>query len=70
MNIFEELKQKPWLPEQIRVDNLHGGSAYALPNATLGLRVFLSAITVLLLLFVIAYGDRMAVSDWHPLPEP
>ncbi len=70
MNILEQLRQKPWTAEQIRVDNAHDGSAYALPAATLGLRVFLGVVTVLLSLFVIAYSDRMAGSDWRPLSEP
>jgi cytochrome c oxidase subunit 3 len=70
VNILEELRRKPWMPEQARADDAHEGSAYTLPTAQLGLRVFLTTITVLLLLFVIAYSDRMAVSDWRPLPEP
>ncbi len=70
MNILEELKKKPWMADQARVDDAHDGVAYALPPAQLGLRVFLTTITFLLSLFVIAYSDRMAVSDWRPLPEP
>lgn len=58
------------MPEQARADDAHEGSAYMLPVAKLGLRVFLTSITVLLSLFVVAYSDRMAVSDWRPLPEP
>ncbi len=70
MNILEELRRKPWTAEQIRVDDAHEGSAYVLPTAKLGLRVLLTTITVLLSLFVVAYSDRMALSDWRPLPEP
>ena len=70
MNIFEELRQKPWTAEQAVLDDAHDGSAYVLAKSKLGLRVLLTSITVLLSLFVIAYSDRMAVSDWHPLPEP
>ncbi len=70
MNILEELRKKPWTADQIRVDNGHDGVAYALPTAELGLRILLGAISVLLLLFVIAYSERMAISDWRPLPEP
>lgn len=62
--------KKPWSSEQIAVDNAHEGVAYAIPTAKLGLRVLLTTITVLLSLFVMAYSDRMAVSDWRPLPEP
>jgi len=70
VNIFEELRQKPWTAEQAVLDDAHDGSAYVLATSKLGLRVLLTSITVLLSLFVIAYSDRMAVSDWHPLPEP
>ena len=70
MNIFKELRQKPWTAEQAVLDDAHDGSAYVLAKSKLGLRILLTSITVLLSLFVIAYSDRMAVSDWHPLPEP
>ncbi len=70
MNILKELRQKPWTAEQAVLDDTHDGTAYVLAKSKLGLRVLLTSITVLLSLFVIAYSDRMAVSDWHPLPEP
>jgi cytochrome c oxidase subunit 3 len=70
VNIIEELRRKPWIAEQVRIDDAHDGRAYLLPTAKLGLRILLTAITVLLSLFVVAYSDRMAVSDWRPLPEP
>ena len=70
MNILQELRQKPWTAEQAVLDDQHDGSAYVLAKPKLGLRVLLTSITVVLSLFVIAYSDRMVVSDWHPLPEP
>jgi cytochrome c oxidase subunit 3 len=70
VNILEELRQKPWTPEQAVLDDAHDGSAYVLAKPKLGLRVLLTSITVVLSLFVIAYSDRMTVADWHPLPEP
>ncbi len=70
MNILKELRQKPWTAEQAVLDNAHDGTAYVLAKSKLGLRVLLTSITVLLSLFVLAYSDRMAVSDWRPLPEP
>ena len=70
MNIIEILRQKPWEAEQAAVDNTHDGTAYVVAKPKFGLRVLLTSITVLLSLFVIAYSDRMTVSDWHPLPEP
>ena len=70
MNILQELRQKPWMADQAVLDNAHDGTAYVLAKPKLGLRVLLISITVVLSLFVIAYSDRMFVSDWHPLPEP
>ncbi len=70
MKILEELRQKPWMADQAALDNEHDGTAYVLAKPKLGLRILLTYITVVLSLFVIAYSDRMTVSDWHPLPEP
>lgn len=58
------------MADQAVLDNEHDGTAYVLAKPKLGLRVLLTSITVVLSLFVIAYSDRMTVSDWHPLPEP
>lgn len=70
MGIIHQLTRKPWLSGQVMIDDLHDGREFGLPTATLGLRVFLGVITVLFLLFFVAYSDRMSVSDWRPLPEP
>ena len=70
MNILQELRQKPWMADQAVLDDAHDGTAYVLAKPKLGLRVLLTSITVVMSLFVIAYSDRMFVSDWHPLPEP
>lgn len=70
MNFLEELKKKPWLEESGTVVELQASGAFALPTATLGLRVFLAVVTVLFSLLVVAYADRMTVGDWRPLPEP
>lgn len=70
MKILQELRQKPWMADQVALDDAHDGSAYAVAKPKLALRVLLTSITVVLSLFVIAYSDRMFVADWHPLPEP
>ena len=70
MKILEELRKMPWKPEQARVDDLHDGVAYTLPVSKLGLRLLMTCMSVFLLLFVIAYSDRMVVSDWRPLQDP
>jgi len=70
VNILKELRQKPWTAEQAVLDNANDGTVVVLAKPKFGLRVLLMSITVVLSLFVIAYSDRMVVSDWHPLPEP
>jgi cytochrome c oxidase subunit 3 len=67
---LRQLFEKPWHADRGRAADLPDGSAFPLPAPTLGLRVVLAVITVLFLLVVVAYGDRMAVSDWRPFPEP
>ena len=70
MNLFQQLTEKPWVTVQGTVVDLHAGRAFPLPTAKIGLRVFLGVITVLFSLLVVAYGGRMALADWRPLPEP
>ncbi len=70
MSIFRELSSKPWLESQAKLDNARTGEAYAMPSVTVGLRVFLGVVTVVFSLLVVAYSDRMTISDWRPVPEP
>jgi cytochrome c oxidase subunit 3 len=70
MNLFHQLAEKPWVPTQGTVVHLHDGSAFSLPAATLGLRVFLAVVTVLFSLLIMAYGSRMEFEDWRPAPQP
>lgn len=69
MNFFHQLTEKPWVPIQGNVVHLHEGSAFSVPTATLGLRVFLAVVTVLFSLLITAYGTRMKFEDWHPAPQ-
>ena len=46
------------------------GRSLALPDAKLGLFVFLAVITSLFSLFISAYLMRMQLGDWRPLPDP
>ncbi len=70
MNFLHELTKKPWVTDQGAAIDLHGRGAFALPTASLGLRVFLAVVTVVFSLLVAAYAHRMALADWRPLPEP
>ncbi len=70
MNFLREITKKPWLTAEGPGEELPEETAFALPKATLGLRVFLLVVTVLFSLFAIAYSDRMQVTDWRAMPEP
>ncbi|MFQ5784768.1 MAG: cytochrome c oxidase subunit 3 [Alphaproteobacteria bacterium] len=52
------------------IDDLYDGRESPLHTAKLGLRVFIVVASVLFSLSVVAYGDRMTLGDWRPLPEP
>ena len=69
MNLFHQMAEKPWAPIQGNVVDLHDGSAFSVPTATLGLRVFLAVVTVLFSLLIMAYGSRMEFEDWRPSPQ-
>jgi cytochrome c oxidase subunit 3 len=69
MNLFHQLTEKPWVPTHANVVHLHGGKAFSVPTATLGLRVFLAVVTVLFVLLIMAYSSRMAFEDWRPAPQ-
>ena len=70
MNLFRQLMEKPWLEEGSAVVNLHDGRTFPMPQAKLGLRVFLGVAMVLFSLMVAAYTERMVFSDWHSVPIP
>ena len=46
------------------------GRSLRLPNARIGLFVFLAVVTSLFALFISAYTMRMEFGDWRPLPDP
>jgi cytochrome c oxidase subunit 3 len=70
VNFFREITQKSWLTADGPGGEIRDHGSFALPKATVGLRVFLTVATVLFLLFVIAYSDRMLFPDWRAMPEP
>ena len=70
MKFFQEISQKPWLVAEGPGGEIRDRGTYALPKATVGLRLFLLVVTIIFSLFVIAYSDRMLFSDWHAMPEP
>ena len=70
MSLFRQLTEKPWLTSRTKTAELPEGSVYSLPAPTVAVRLILAVATVVFVLFVVAYGDRMALDDWRPLPEP
>jgi cytochrome c oxidase subunit 3 len=70
VSLFHQLLEKPWVTPEGASGKLPGGHTFALPTATLGLRVFLAVATVLFSLSIVGYADRMTLGDWRPLPEP
>ena len=69
-SIFQLLTEKPWETDQIEADNDHEGRTVNLTKQKLGLRTRMAASSVLFSLFIVAYSDRMLVSDWRNMPEP
>ena len=69
MSLLHQLREKPWATTQGTVVSLRDGSAFYLPAATVGLRVFMVVVTVVFSLFIMAYGTRMAFEDWRPAPQ-
>jgi cytochrome c oxidase subunit III len=63
------LMEKPWL-EADTVEGLAGAHGPALPTAKMGLRIFMTVATGLMMLLVSAYTIRMGMEDWRPLPQP
>ena len=69
-SIFQLLAEKPWEEGQIEADNKHEGRTLNLSKYKIGLRTIMVVSTVLFSLFIVAYSDRMLVSDWRNMPEP
>jgi cytochrome c oxidase subunit 3 len=69
VNFFREIAQKPWLPIEGPAEELEDVRAFALPRSALGLRVLLIAVSILFMMMVVAYGDRMILQDWRAMPE-
>lgn len=69
MSIFHQLTEKPWLTPHGTAADVRVGDLDTLPAKKLALRVFLGVVTVLFMLLITAYGDRMAYEDWRPTPQ-
>ncbi len=69
-SIFQLLTQKPWDPNQVKVDNLHKGATLDLSKGKLGLRYIMVISTIFFCLFIVTYSDRLIYPDWQKMPEP
>ena len=69
-SIFQLLAQKPWDPNQAKIDNMHDGATIDLSKGKLGLRFIMIVSTIFFSLFIVTYSDRMVYSDWQKMPEP
>tara|TARA_B100000965_G_C19310906_1_gene634486 strand:- start:101 stop:736 length:636 start_codon:yes stop_codon:yes gene_type:complete len=70
VSIFKLLSQKPWDPEQVKIDNSHDGATLNLTNGKFGLRYLMVISTILFCLFIVTYSDRLVYPDWKKMPEP
>ena len=69
-SFFKLLSQKPWEPEQIKIDNMHDGTTLNLSRGKFGLRYLMVISTIFFCLFVVTYSDRLVYADWQRMPEP
>ena len=69
-SIFKLLSQKPWDPDQVKLDNLHEGSTLEISKGKLGLRYLMIISTIFFCLFIVTYSDRLVYQDWKSMPEP
>ena len=69
MSILQKITEKSW-QTQGPLEDIHGEGSLALPNAKVGLWVFLGVITMVFALFTVAYNMRLELGDWRPLTEP
>ena len=69
-SIFQLLSQKPWEPNQAKIDDMHDGTTIDLTKGKLGLRFIMVVSTIFFCLFIVTYSDRMVYGDWKKMPEP
>ncbi len=70
LSIYKLLTQKPWDPDQIKIDNAHDGATLDLSKGKLGLRYIMVISTIFFCLFIVTYSDRLVFADWQKMPEP
>ncbi len=67
----QSVNTRPWEAQAPQGPNEDfSGRSLPMPNARIGLFVFLAVVTSLFALFISAYTMRMELGDWRPLPDP
>ena len=69
-SIFQLLSEKPWDPEQAKIDNSHDGATLGLSKGKFGLRYLMVISTIFFCLFIVTYSDRLVYNDWQSMPKP
>jgi cytochrome c oxidase subunit III len=69
VSVLRHLAEKPWLTPQSASGDLVSVGHLRQPSGKLGLWVFLSVVTILFFLLIVAYASRMALEDWRPGPQ-
>ena len=70
MSLFKTVSSKPWVSDQVIIDNMYqGDGSFKMTPAALGFRLFLVVISVLFLLLYVAYSGRIVFPDWQGLPQ-
>ena len=67
MSLYQKLTDMSWLPSDLPAEDQFFGTGSAKRTA---LAVFLAVVTSIFFLLVMAYIQRMELSDWNPLAEP
>ena len=70
MGIYTEITKKPWLADPSADEGLNIQGTSFLPTGKVALRVLLCTISVIFILTIIGYADRMYFPTWKPMPEP
>jgi len=70
LGIFTELTKKPWLADPSADEGLNIQGTSFLPTGKVALRFLLCTISVIFILTIIGYADRMYFPTWKPMPEP
>jgi cytochrome c oxidase subunit III len=69
VSVLRQLAEKPWLTPQSATGDLVSVGPLRQSTGKLGLWVFLSVVTILFVLLIVAYASRMAFEDWRPGPQ-